>query len=34
MCLYMVKKDHVKKIEKGDVVTRFWYTLRNLDLDS
>jgi hypothetical protein len=26
----MVKKDQVKKIEKGDVVTRFWYTLKNL----
>ncbi len=28
----MVKKDHVKKTEKGDVMTRFWYTLKNLDL--
>jgi hypothetical protein len=27
----MVKKDQVKKIKKGDVVTRFWYTLKNLD---
>jgi hypothetical protein len=23
----MVKMDYVKKIEKGDVVTKFWYTL-------
>jgi hypothetical protein len=30
----MVKKDQVKKIEKGDAVTRFWYTLRNLDPNS
>jgi hypothetical protein len=30
MCLYMVKKDYVKNIEKDDVVTRFWYTLKNL----
>ncbi len=27
----MVTIDQVKKIEKGDVVTRFWYTLKNLD---
>jgi hypothetical protein len=27
----MVKKDYVKKTEKGDDVTRFWYTLKNLD---
>jgi hypothetical protein len=27
----MVKKDQVKKTEKGDVMTRFWYTLKNLD---
>jgi hypothetical protein len=25
MCLYMVEK-----IKKGDVVIRFWYTLKNL----
>jgi hypothetical protein len=25
-----VKKGLGKKIEKGDVVTRFWYTLKNL----
>jgi hypothetical protein len=24
------KKRHVKKKEKGDVVTRFWYTLKKL----
>ncbi len=28
----MVKKDEVKKIKKGDVVTRFWYTFKKLDL--
>jgi hypothetical protein len=27
----MVKKDWIKKTENGDVVTRFWYTLKNLD---
>jgi hypothetical protein len=27
------KKDHVKKAEKGDAMTRFWYTLKNLDLE-
>ncbi len=27
----MVKNDQVKKIEKGDVVTRFLYTLKNID---
>jgi hypothetical protein len=26
----MVKKDQVKKIKKGDVVIRFWYSLKNL----
>jgi hypothetical protein len=26
----MVKKNNEKKIEKGDIVTRFWYTLKNL----
>jgi hypothetical protein len=31
MWFYMVKKDYVKKIEKGDNVIRFWYTLKNLD---
>ncbi len=25
------KKKLGKNIEKGDVVTRFWYTLKNLD---
>jgi hypothetical protein len=28
----MVKKDYVKKTENGDTMTRFWYTLKNLDL--
>jgi hypothetical protein len=23
--------EKIKKIENGDVVTRFWYTLKNLD---
>jgi hypothetical protein len=27
----MGKNDEVKKIEKNDVMTRFWYTLKNLD---
>jgi hypothetical protein len=27
----MVKINCVKKIEKCDIVTRFWYTLKNLD---
>jgi hypothetical protein len=27
----MVKKDYIKKSENGEVVTRFWYTLKNLD---
>jgi hypothetical protein len=27
----MVKKKLGKKIEKGDVVTRFWYNSNNLD---
>jgi hypothetical protein len=27
----MVKMDLVKKMEKGDIVTKFWYTLKNLD---
>ncbi len=27
----MVNKDQVKKIEKGVTMTRFWYTLKNLD---
>ncbi len=31
MCPHVVKKDLVKKIEKGDDVTRFWYTLKKLD---
>jgi len=31
MCLYMVNKDYIKKTEKGDIVTRLWYTLKNLD---
>jgi hypothetical protein len=26
----MVTKDWLKKIEKGDIVTRFSYTLKNL----
>jgi hypothetical protein len=26
----MIKKDQVKNIEKGDIMTRFWYTLKNL----
>jgi len=26
----MVKKDYIKKIKNGDVMTRFWYTLKNL----
>jgi hypothetical protein len=26
----MIKKDYVKKTKKADVVTRFWYTLKNL----
>jgi hypothetical protein len=30
----MVKKDKVKKKEKGDIVTRFWYTLKNIHLDA
>jgi hypothetical protein len=25
----MVIKDHVKKTKNGEVVTRFWYTLKN-----
>jgi hypothetical protein len=29
----MVKKDWVKNINKGDVMTKFWYTLKNLDLN-
>jgi hypothetical protein len=28
----MVKRDKVEKTKKGDIVTRFWYTLKNLDL--
>jgi len=28
----MVNKDYIKKTEKGDTVTRLWYTLKNLDL--
>jgi hypothetical protein len=28
----MIKKNWVKKIEKGDIVTIFWYTLKNLHL--
>jgi hypothetical protein len=28
----MVKTNYIKKIEKGDNVTRFWCTLKNLDL--
>jgi hypothetical protein len=31
MCFYMVKKDQVRKIEKGEIVTKFWYTLKKLD---
>jgi hypothetical protein len=27
----MEEKKHVKKTENGDIVTRFWYTLKNLD---
>jgi hypothetical protein len=27
----MVKRDEVKKTEKGDAMTSFWYTLKNLD---
>jgi hypothetical protein len=27
----MVKKDTVKKTQKNDDVTRFWYTLKKLD---
>jgi hypothetical protein len=27
----MVKKDEVKKTEKGDIVTRFWHTLKKLN---
>jgi hypothetical protein len=27
----MVKKNWVKNIEKGDVVTRFWYTFKSFD---
>ncbi len=27
----MIKKDQVKKIEKGDTITRLWYTLKSLD---
>jgi hypothetical protein len=27
------KKGLVKKTKKGDIVTRFWYTLKNLHLD-
>jgi hypothetical protein len=30
----MVKKDWVKKTEKGDILTTFWYTLKNLDPNS
>jgi hypothetical protein len=30
----MIEKDQVKKIEKNDVVTKFWYTLKHLDLKS
>jgi hypothetical protein len=26
----MVKNDYIKKIEMGDVMKRFWYTLKNL----
>jgi hypothetical protein len=25
------KNDYVKKTKKGDIVTRFWYTLKNVD---
>jgi len=31
MCFYMVKKNYVKKTENDDIITRFWYTLKNLD---
>ncbi len=27
----MIKKDQVEKTKKCDDVTRFWYTLKNLD---
>jgi hypothetical protein len=30
MCFNIVKKDHVKKTKKNDIVTRFWYSLKNL----
>jgi hypothetical protein len=32
MCPYMVKKDLVEKTKNGDIVTRFWYTLKKLHL--
>jgi hypothetical protein len=28
----MVKYDYVKELKKGDNVTLFWYSLKNLDL--
>jgi hypothetical protein len=27
----MMCNEKVKKTKKGDIVTRFWYTLKNLD---
>jgi len=26
----MIKKDQIKKTKNGDVMTRFWYTYKNL----
>jgi hypothetical protein len=31
MCLYMIKKT-TEITKKGDIMTRFWYNLKNLDL--
>jgi hypothetical protein len=31
MCLYMIKKGYIKITKKGDIMTRFWYNLKNLD---
>jgi hypothetical protein len=30
----MVKNNYVKKTKKGDVMTRFWYTLKKLHLNA
>jgi hypothetical protein len=30
----MVKYNYVKEYIKGDIVTLFWYSLKNLDLET